>query len=157
MRRSLVIVVASLLSFWPTGANRALAQTLGRGLSEGTTTAAQNCAALTQMNFEDLPGAPTKITSAHLEELTREMERQRGWLGKPEPNSLVVSRSLCLCAARKVTEAGTCFRDAGLFRCQPQKFFRAAKACCLLSDLKRFGGSAVRPPGAFRRRRRLSD
>ena len=69
IKRAIVNVFGWCLLLCLAGSANVLAQTPKGGLSEATT-AAQTCAALSQTNFESVPDAPAKITSAQLVDVT---------------------------------------------------------------------------------------
>lgn len=69
MKRPVVLVFGCLPLLCLAGAARASAQTPRGGIlgaTSDTAATAQTCAALTQVNFEGVPDAPAKITSAQL-------------------------------------------------------------------------------------------
>jgi hypothetical protein len=73
MKRPVVLVFGCLSLLCLSGATRASAQTPRGGIVEATSdtsATAQTCAALSQINFEGLPDAPAKITSARLLDVT---------------------------------------------------------------------------------------
>jgi len=92
MKRPVVLVFVCFPLLCLTRVTRASAQTPASAHIDTTSDAAatQACAALRQANFEAVPDAPAKITSARLADLTNaEFENQRGMSSAPARSSRI--------------------------------------------------------------------